>query len=81
MASKKKKKKAGEMDWVNALERASSLSISIVSFPVIFLLGGVWLDKRFETTPLFILLGIIVGIAAGIYVFIKKGRKIKENGS
>ncbi len=81
MASKKKKNKSGKLDWIKAMEKASSLSITIAFFPVIFLLAGVWLDKRYESVPLFIVLGIIVGFVVGFYVFIKEGRKLKENGS
>jgi len=37
--------------------------------------GGAWLDKRFDTSPLFILLGIALAIASSslwIWTFIKK---------
>lgn len=78
---KKKKDKDGKLEWITAIEKASTLSITIVFFPVAFLLLGVWLDKRLESTPIFILLGMITGIVLGMYVFIKKGKEIKINGS
>jgi len=54
---------------------ASSLSISFVFFPVIFLLVGVFLDKKFNTAPLFIILGVV----AGFFVFAYQVKKaIKE---
>ena len=33
--------------------------------------GGYWLDGRFGTRPLFLLLGGTLGLAAGLYDFIK----------
>ena len=33
--------------------------------------GGYWLDGRFGTRPLFLLLGGTLGLAAGLYYFFK----------
>jgi F0F1-type ATP synthase assembly protein I len=30
-------------------------------------LGGVWLDRRVGTTPLFLLLGVLLGVALAFY--------------
>lgn len=35
------------------------------------LLGGLWLDKQFDTTPLFGLVGIIGGFGSGIRLLIR----------
>ncbi|OGM13454.1 hypothetical protein A3A76_04000 [Candidatus Woesebacteria bacterium RIFCSPLOWO2_01_FULL_39_23] len=52
---------------LSAFGEASSLSIIFVFFPVIFLVLGVFLDKKFGTMPLFIILGVGFGIAAFAY--------------
>ncbi|MGK2963714.1 MAG: AtpZ/AtpI family protein [Gemmatimonadaceae bacterium] len=39
---------------------------------VLFALGGDWLDDRFGTGPLFLLLGVFGGGAAGFYSMYRK---------
>ena len=51
----------------NAFYEASKISFSLVFFPIVLLLAGVWLDKKLSTTPIFIILGIILGVSVGIY--------------
>jgi F0F1-type ATP synthase assembly protein I len=34
---------------------------------LVFTFAGVWLDKRFGTSPLFVLIGVFVGAAGGFY--------------
>ncbi len=50
-----------------AFNEASKITASLVFFPIALLLLGVFVDRKFETTPLFILIGMISGIAIGIY--------------
>lgn len=48
----------------------------IIALPlVVFLLGGVWLDKKLSTTPLFIIIGILLAVAVSSIAI---GKKIKE---
>jgi F0F1-type ATP synthase assembly protein I len=47
-----------------ALGMALNLSWTMLFSLLIPLLAGIWLDKRFETTPLFILIGAVLGISA-----------------
>jgi ATP synthase protein I len=57
----------------------SSLGISVALSIVIGLAIGVFLDRKFETTPWLTLIGIGLGIAAGyrnIGLAIKKSRKL-----
>jgi ATP synthase protein I len=57
-----------------------------IAFCIIFgILGGLWLDKLFHTEPIFLLLGLVIGLTAafwGLYRMLvpymnenKKGRK------
>ena len=62
---------------MEAFEEATSITITLVAFPVILLLIGVFLDKTFSTTPLFIFIGIIVGVVAGIYQAMRVSKKYK----
>lgn len=45
-----------------ALSLALNLSWTMVFALVIPLLAGVWLDKKLDTTPLFIIIGMVLGI-------------------
>lgn len=38
-----------------------ALGLKFAGGIVIFILGGLWLDRRLGTTPLFILVGMLVG--------------------
>ena len=38
----------------------------------LLILLGVWLDKKYETVPLFTLLGTGLGFAAGFYLLVKQ---------
>mgnify|MGYP005873931395 FL=1 len=56
------------LDWnslLNAFAQASTLSISFVFYPIILLISGVFIDKRFKTSPFFTISGIILGIEIG----------------
>jgi F0F1-type ATP synthase assembly protein I len=47
-----------------------------VATMVLTVFGGLWLDKRFGTAPLFILLGVCLGFAANGYSFYVALRKL-----
>lgn len=61
-----------------AFQQASVISFSLVFFPITFLLLGVFLDKHFKTTPLFIIIFMIVGIIIGVYQAISIRKKISK---
>lgn len=50
-----------------ALSIASQLGFIIASSILGFVLLGVWADTRFQTAPLFMLVGIFVGITITVY--------------
>ena len=57
----------------------SSLSFSIALSIVIGLAIGVWIDKRFDTSPWFTLIFLGFGVIAGfrnIYLALKKTQKL-----
>lgn len=62
---------------LKAVGLAVGLGCSVVAGLIIFVLGGVLLDRWLETTPLFTLLGVLLGIiAAGgqLYRLARVGR-------
>jgi F0F1-type ATP synthase assembly protein I len=57
------------------LSLITQLGLLMISSIVIFLLIGRWLDKLLETGNIFLILGIICGIAGGItsnYMILRK---------
>jgi F0F1-type ATP synthase assembly protein I len=62
-----------EPGWLSAF-RFLGLGWIVVLSILIGLLGGLWLDRRVDTTPLFMILGLALGIAAAaIRVWMIKG--------
>jgi ATP synthase protein I len=67
----------GNRQQLKAIGLAAGLGCSVVAGLIIFILGGVLLDRWFDTTPLFTLIGVLLGIlAAGsqLYRLAKVGR-------
>ena len=52
---------------IKAFHKASGITFSLVFLPTIFLLVAIFLDKRYHTAPLFIFIGIVLGVILGIY--------------
>ncbi len=44
-----------------------SLGIELVLPVMLLTYGGYWLDSRLGTLPLFLILGVLLGMAAGFY--------------
>lgn len=64
------------------LNMALQVGFSTAITATAFILGGRALDQRFETTPLFSILGIILGLTGSLYLvyeivhqFFKKNKK------
>ena len=44
----------------------------LVSIPLIgFLLLGVWIDTKFDTFPIYLIIGIVVGLASAVFLVYK----------
>ncbi len=71
-----KKKEINTTRLSEAFYEASKISFSLVFFPIVILLIGVWLDKKFGTIPLFIIVGIMVGLFAGMISATRIKRKV-----
>lgn len=55
---------AGEkQNWPKALANAVNLATSVAMSVAIGILGGIWLDDKFNTDILFTILGSVLGLA------------------
>ncbi len=73
-----KKKKDNDFKWV-ALSFAWELGYSIVIPLVILALLGRWLDKKFNSSPLFFLFLVIVSVFLTSFIVYKKSRAILDD--
>lgn len=67
----------GRRSQLKAVGLAAGLGCSVVAGLIIFIVGGVFLDRWLDSTPLFTLLGVLLGIlAAGgqLYRLARVGR-------
>jgi ATP synthase protein I len=64
--------------YIKLLALASTMGISMVLAIVIAIAMGYYLDKWFQTSPVFFLIFMILGIVAGfrnIYIIMKRAEK------
>lgn len=67
------KKETGQT--VRELAYFASLGMSVALSIVIGLFAGYWLDKKFDTGPVLLLIGLAFGIAAGFSNIVRAGKK------
>jgi F0F1-type ATP synthase assembly protein I len=71
--------------WAAAF-RLTGIGFYIAACILIGILGGLWLDNKAHTSPLFLLLGLVLGLVTavfGVYRMIRplmNGNLGKENG-
>jgi F0F1-type ATP synthase assembly protein I len=56
--------------------RLSTVGITVSLAVMLGAGGGLWLDNRYETSPLFTLIGFVIGVAAAVRELLRalKGR-------
>lgn len=60
------------------LNLAFSIGVSMILIMLLGIFSGDWLDRRMGTSPLFLLIGIFLGIAAGFYNLWSELSKLAE---
>lgn len=56
----------------------SSMGIQLAATVTLFILGGYWLDTRYDRSPVFTSIGAFVGMAIGFYHLIKVLKNIDK---
>jgi F0F1-type ATP synthase assembly protein I len=72
MKGKKDKVNTVKMNYSYVFGKARKISFNLVFFPSFLLFFGLFIDKRLDTTPLF----LIVGFIAGLFFAVFKGRSL-----
>jgi len=78
--------KPPDRSWLQSYARSSQYAgagIQMAVSVLLCLLGGNWLDQRWGTSPLFLILGVFLGGGAGFYNLVKlltraEGRRREE---
>lgn len=66
-----KPNKKPKINLTHDYAKFTGLGIQIAASLLISLYGGIWLDEKFDTKPLFLLIGVFFGMFAGIWTVIK----------
>jgi ATP synthase protein I len=77
------KKTSGTREAYRAVGPYLTLGIQFVVMILVCIFAGQWLDDKFDTKPIFTLVGAVFGMIAGFYHFFKvvlyEGRKPEDN--
>lgn len=63
-------------NW-QALDLVWDILLAIAVPSVLFALGGRWLDQRWHTTPLFLILGLLAALGITTLLVIRKAKKLQ----
>ncbi|MCF7857880.1 MAG: AtpZ/AtpI family protein [Candidatus Cloacimonetes bacterium] len=74
----KKNKKLNSV-LVKYISLITQLGLTMISSILICLLGAVYLERKIQTDGLIILIGVLIGVAAGIFLSYKLLKKMLEN--
>jgi F0F1-type ATP synthase assembly protein I len=61
---------------LSALALASQLGFTVAGPLIVFILGGIFLDKKTGTSPLFLLIGVVCGMIGAGYAIYDLVRKL-----
>ena len=57
-----------------AIALYTAILSQLVGSILIGIFGGKWIDQKLETEPLFLIIGLFLGLAAGIYTMLRSVR-------
>ena len=66
---------------LNALARLASVGIEFSISTVIGLLGGKWVDGKLGTQPWLMLLGLVLGVTAGMRSLLRTVRRANQESA
>jgi len=63
------------VDAFYLMGKALSITFKLIFIPILLLFSGLFIDKKFDTTPLF----IVIGFIAGLFFTVFKALAIKKH--
>ncbi len=73
-----KKKNRLNNELLKYISLITQLGLTVISSILIFLVGAVYLEKKFQTNGILILVGVLIGVAAGVFAAYKLLKKTLE---
>ncbi|MDP8203798.1 MAG: AtpZ/AtpI family protein [Candidatus Tenebribacter mawsonii] len=74
----RKKKNPLNSELIKYLSLISQLGFTIIGSILLFLAGAIFLEKKFQTDGILILIGVLLGTAAGVIAAYKLLKKTLE---
>lgn len=73
-----KKKNQLNNELLKYINLITQLGLTIISSILIFLVGAIYLEKKFQTEGILILVGVLIGVAVGVFAAYKLLKKTLE---
>ena len=64
-------RRSGPPRWIDALAVGSEFATTLV----VLVLVGWWLDRAFQTTPLLLVVGVVLGFVSGLWRMIRQAKR------
>lgn len=73
-----KKKNQLNNELLKYISLITQLGLTIISSILIFLVGAIYMEKKFQTEGVLILVGVLIGVAVGVFAAYKLLKKTLE---
>lgn len=73
-----KRKSQLNNELLKYISLVTQLGLTVISSILIFLVGAIFLEKRFQTDGILILVGVLIGVVAGIFAAYRLLKKTLE---
>jgi len=73
-----KKKNQLNNELLKYISLITQLGFTVIGSILIFLVGAIYLEKKFQTNGILILVGVLIGVAAGVFAAYKLLKKTLE---
>jgi ATP synthase protein I len=60
---------------LQAIGLMSAIASQLVGSILVGIFGGRWIDRQFDTEPLFLIIGLLLGLATGVYAMLRTVRQ------
>ena len=73
-----KRKNQLNNELLKYISLVTQLGLTVISSILIFLVGAIFLEKKFQTDGILILVGVLIGVVAGIFAAYRLLKKTLE---
>ena len=73
-----KRKSQLNSELIKYIGLITQLGLTVIGSILIFLVGAIYLEKKFQTDGILILIGVLIGVVAGVFAAYKLLKKTLE---